>query len=51
MSHGRCNYSEFTEDEFQLLKESGDAEADDKQGNNEVSIVYTSGGNLRCTWC
>lgn len=39
MSHGRCNYSEFTEDEFKLLKEPGDAEADDKQGNNEVSIV------------
>lgn len=38
MSYGRCNYSEYTEDEFQLLKEVGDAEAGDKQGNNPVSI-------------
>lgn len=40
MSYGRCNYSEYTEDEFQLLKEAGDAEAGDKQGNNPVSIYF-----------
>ena len=39
MSHGRCNYSEFTKDEFDLLKKSGDAEPSDKQGNNQVSIL------------
>lgn len=38
MSYGRCNYSEYTEDEFLLLKEAGDAEVGDKQGNNPVSI-------------
>lgn len=43
MSNGRCNYSEYTQDEFVLLKESGDAEAGDKQGNNQVSILYTLG--------
>lgn len=41
MSNGRCNYSEYTEDEFKLLKESGDAEAGDKQGNHPVSICFT----------
>lgn len=40
MSNGRCNYSEYTEDEFQLLKEAGDAEAGDKQGNNPVSTYF-----------
>lgn len=38
MSNGKFNYSEYTEDEFELLKEVGDAEAGDTQGNNPVSI-------------
>lgn len=38
MSNGKFNYSEYTEDEFELLKEVGDAEAGDQQGNNPVSI-------------
>lgn len=40
MSNGRFNYSEFTQDEFNFLKEAGDAEAGDKQGNNPVSLLH-----------
>lgn len=39
MSNGRCNYSEFTADEFKLLKECGDAEEGVEQGNSEVSKI------------
>jgi hypothetical protein len=42
MSHGRCNYSEFTAEEFRVLKECGDAEQSVEQGNNEVRILYNS---------
>lgn len=39
MSRGRCNYSEFTAEEFEVLKECGDAEKDARQGNSEVRII------------
>lgn len=39
MSNGRFNYSEFTADEFKLLKECGDAEKEVEQGNSEVSKI------------
>lgn len=44
MSNGKCNYSEFTDDEFKLLKGSGDVEPGEKQGNHPVSTVCTSTG-------
>lgn len=39
MSNGRFNYSEFTADEFKLLKDCGDAEKEVEQGNSEVSKI------------
>lgn len=52
MSNGRCNYSEFTEDEFELLKKAGDAGADEKQGNHPVSICFTiPSENILCPIC
>ncbi|KAG8159738.1 hypothetical protein KVR01_010375 [Diaporthe batatas] len=53
MSHGGCNYSEFTAEEFEVLKECGDAEKDDQQGNNEFLMIspthmgYDEGHGLR----
>lgn len=47
MSRGRCNYSEFTAEEFEVLKECGDAEKDAKQGNSEVWMLYNSGITFR----
>lgn len=48
MSNGRFNYSEFTEDEFELLMDAGDAEAGEKQGNNPVSIPCISVSTTLC---
>ncbi|KAI3392489.1 hypothetical protein diail_5654 [Diaporthe ilicicola] len=39
MSTGKCNYSEFTQDEFAVLKQKGEAGEDAQQGNNEFVIV------------
>lgn len=50
MSNGKFNYSEFTADEFKLLKDCGDAENGVEQGNSEVSKSFRlcPGGPSHC---
>ncbi|KAL1847872.1 hypothetical protein Daus18300_013787 [Diaporthe australafricana] len=39
MSRAQCNYSEFTAEEFAILKQKGQAAEDARQGNNEFVMV------------
>lgn len=40
MTYAKCNYSEFTKDEFAILKQNGEAGEEAQQGNSEVRMLY-----------
>ncbi|KAJ0122409.1 hypothetical protein J7T55_002922 [Diaporthe amygdali] len=49
MTYAKCNYSEFTKDEFAILKQNGEAGEEAQQGNSEFVMVSQTHMGLKKT--